>query len=146
MKKLLMFVLTLSLFAIGKATHVRAQVDETIVADVPFGFVVRDHSLPAGSYTIKRLDSQPGVMEIRDAEGQRVLLFLTGSAQTAKEPKQAELIFDRFGDQYFLAEIFEEGNRSGIELQKSRAERSLEKEIAMMKVTVPARNAVNAMN
>jgi hypothetical protein len=145
MKKVLMIVLTLSLFAIGRATHARAQVVDTIVADVPFGFIVRDNTLPAGSYTIRRLDSQPGVMEIRDADGERVLVFLTGSAQAAKEPKQTELIFDRVGDQYFLSEIFEGGNSTGAEVRKSRAERSLEKEIAIVKVSVPARDAMNAM-
>jgi hypothetical protein len=145
MRNLLMIVLTLSLLAIDGATRARAQVVDTIVADVPFGFVIRDQTLPAGSYTIKRLDSQPGVMELRDADGDRVMLFLTGSAQAAKEPNQTELIFDRFGDQYFLAEIFEEGNKAGAGVPKSRAERSLEKEIATVKVTVPARNAFDAM-
>lgn len=48
-------------------------------------------------------------MEIRVADGDRVLLFLTGSAQSATEPKQTELIFDRFGDQYFLSEISTQG-------------------------------------
>jgi len=145
MKKLLMVVLTLSLFAIEGVIRARAQVVDTIGADVPFGFTIRDHTLPAGSYAIKRLDSQPGVMEIRDADGERVLLFLTGSAQSAKEPKQTELIFDRFGDQYFLAEIFEAGNGAGAQVPKSRAERSLEKQIATVKVSVPARTALNAM-
>jgi hypothetical protein len=50
----------------------------------------------------------------------RVLIFLTGTAQAAREPKQTELIFDRFGDQYFLSEIFEEGNHVGVELPESR--------------------------
>ena len=145
MRNLLMIVLTLSLLAIDGATRASAQIVDTIVADVPFGFVIRDQTLPAGSYTIKRLDSQPGVMELRDADGERLMLFLTGSAQAAREPDQTELIFDRFGDQYFLTEIFEAGNKAGAEVPKSRAERSLEKEIATVKVIVPARNALDAM-
>jgi hypothetical protein len=145
MKTLLMIVLTLSMVAIGRATRVRAQVVDTIVADVPFGFTIRDHVLPSGSYTIRRLDSQPGAMEIRDADGQRVLLFLTASAQSTKEPDRTELIFDRFGDQYFLSEIFEEANVYGVVLPKSRAERSLEKEVAVIRVSLPARNGMNAV-
>lgn len=142
MKGLLIGVLTLSVFVIEGAIRARAQVVDEIVADVPFGFTIRDHALPAGSYTLKRVDSQPGVMEIRDADGGRVLLFLTGSAQAASEPQQTELIFDRFGDQYFLSEIFEDGNTTGAEVPKSRAERSLEKQIATVKVSVHARNEV----
>src|SRR5947199_9620525 len=98
MKKLLMVVLAVSLFAIEGAIRAHAQVVDTIVADVPFGFIIRDHTLPAGSYTIRRVDSQPGIMEIRDADGERVLMFLTGSAQAAKGPEKTELVFDRFGD------------------------------------------------
>ena len=145
MKKILLVVFTLSLFAIEGAIRARAQVVDTIVADVPFGFTIRDHTLPAGSYTIKRLDSQPGTMEIRDAEGKRVLMFLTGAAQAAKEPTHTELVFDRFGDRYFLSSIFEEGNSAGAEVPKSRAERRLEKEIATVKIRVPARHGINAM-
>ena len=48
MKKVFMIVLTLSLFAIEGAIRARAQVVDTIVADVPFGFIIRDHTLPAG--------------------------------------------------------------------------------------------------
>jgi len=144
MKKVLMIVLTLSLFAIEGAIRARAQVVDTIVADVPFGFTIRDHTLPAGSYTIRRVDSQPGTMEIRDADGERVLMFLTGSAQAAKEPRQTELVFDRFGDRYFLSEIFEEGNSAGAQVPKSRAERSIEKEIATVRIRIPARNGINA--
>ena len=144
MKKVLLMVLTLSLFAIEGAIRARAQVVDTIVADIPFGFIIRDHTLPAGSYTIRRLDSQPGVMEIRDTDGGRALLFLTGSAQAARERAQTELVFDRFGDRYFLSKIFEEGNSAGAEVPKSRAERGLEKEIATVKVSVSARNGVKA--
>ena len=148
MKNLLMMVLTISFLAIAGGAPVRAQVVDTIVADVPFDFTVRDSTLPAGKYTIKRTYSaNPSVMQIRSADGDEVLLFVAGSAEAAKQPDQTQLIFDRVGDRYFLSEIFEEGNSTGVELPKSRAERELEKEGAITQlhsVAVPAQTGINA--
>ena len=148
MKNFLMMVVTISFLAIAGGAPVRAQVVDTVVADVPFDFTVRDSTLPAGKYTIKRTYSaDPGIMQIRSANGDEVLLFVVGSAQAAKEPDQTRLIFDRVGDRYFLSEIFEEGNTTGVELPKSRAEREMEKEGAITQlhsVAVPAQTGINA--
>ncbi len=148
MKNLLMMVVAISFLAIAGGAPVRAQVVDTVVADVPFDFTVRDSTLPAGKYTIKRTYSaNPGVMQIRNADGDEVMLFVVGSAQAAKEPDQTRLIFDRVGDRYFLSEIFEEGNITGVELPKSRAERDLVKEGAITQlhsVAVPAQTGINA--
>ena len=126
----------------------RAQVVDAIVADIPFGFTVRDTTLPAGEYTIKRsYSANPGIMQIRSADGKEVLLFVVGSAEAAKTPDQTKLIFDRVGDQYFLSEIFEEGSSLGVGLPKSRAERNLEKEGAITQlhsVAVSAQTGINA--
>ena len=148
MKNLLLMVVTISFLAIAGGAPVRAQVVDTIVANVPFDFTVRDSTLPAGEYTIKRTYSaDPGLMQIRSADGDEVLLFVVGSAEAAKEPDQTKLIFDRVGDRYFLSEIFEEGNNSGVGLPKSRAERDLLKEGAITQlhsVAVPAKTGINA--
>jgi hypothetical protein len=130
MKSLLLLVMALSLLAIAGGTA-RAQVVDSIVADIPFGFTVRHTTLPAGHYTIKRLGLTPDVMEIRGADYQRPVIFLVESAQVSNGPKRTELIF---GDQYFLSKVFEEGNSIGVEVPPSRSERRLRKEGAMIQV------------
>jgi hypothetical protein len=149
MKNLLLIVVASSfLLAIAGSTPAQAQVSDTVVADIPFGFMVRDTTLPAGRYTIKRLDSvNPNAMEIRNADGVEKLVFLVGSAQEVTRPDQTKLVFDRVGDQYFLSGICEEGNSTGVELKKSGEERELEKEgkIGLLHtVTIPARTGINA--
>lgn len=150
MRNLFLIVLTLSLLAIAGGTSARAQVTDTIKADVPFDFTVGHQVLPAGHYTIRRLDdSLPGVMEISCSDSRTARIFLTGGAQIAKEPRHTELIFDRVGDRYFLSKIFEVGNSYGVEVQESRAERKLETEGAMLErqsVAVPAQVTINAKN
>jgi hypothetical protein len=148
MRRVLLRVLTLSLFVAVAWSSAHAQVTDTIVADIPFDFTVRDTTLPAGHYTLSRTDpSKPGIMVIRAADGHGKMLFVVESAQVNKEPKKTELIFDRVEDQYFLSEIFEEGNNLGVELAKSHAERRLEEEGAMIEVhsvMVPGQTVLNA--
>ena|SRR6185295_16114606 len=148
MKNMLLLVAMISILTITGGTAARAQVTDTIVADIPFGFMVRDTNLPAGEYTIRRIYSTaPGVMEIRSADGHEKMVFLVGTAESNKTPNQTELIFDRVGDQYFLSEIFEIGNSDGVELPKTRAERKLEKEGAAAEihsVVVPGQTGLNA--
>lgn len=144
MKHLLLMLMTLSLLAIAGGTVARAQVITGFKADIPFGFTVRNISLPAGSYTIRRLNSRPDLMEILDAEGNGMVLFSTIEARAAKAPEQSELIFNRVGERYFLTKLFTGGDSIGAELLTSSAEKTLKKEIAAIEVTAPARNHVNA--
>ncbi|HJQ23797.1 MAG TPA: hypothetical protein VKA60_07755 [Blastocatellia bacterium] len=132
MKKRLTIIATFSLFAIIGASTARAQVVDGIKADIPFEFTVRNLTLPAGSYTIKPLNSAPGpMMVITTAEGKAMTVFPTMDAQLHQPPRDAELVFHRVGDQYFLYEVFEQGNSLGAMLPRPRAERRLEKEEAV---------------
>ena len=148
MKNVLLIVVAVSFLAIAGETSARAQVTDPIVSDIPFGFTVRDTAFPAGEYTIKRIASvNPGVMQIRSADGTQKMVFLVGSAQANKIPDQTRLIFDRVGDQYFLSEIFEAGNDAGVGLMKSHTERKLEKEGANVEansVVVTGQTGINA--
>ena len=142
MRSFLLLVVMSSLLAVAGGTA-RAQVVDPIVADIPFDFTVRGATLPAGHYTVRRLGSDPEVMEILGVDNHRTpLLFMVETAQVSKEPNRSEIIFNRVGDQYFLSEVFEAGDRTGVEVPKSRAERKMEKEGVMIHITVPGRNAL----
>ena len=146
MKNLLLLVVTSSFLAIAGVTA-SAQIVYPIEADIPFDFTVRQTALPAGHYTVRRLGSDPEVMEIVGDDYRHPSLFLVESAQVSNSPKSGELIFDRVGDRYFLSQVFEGGTNVGVEVPKSRAERRMEKEGAMTQVhavIVPARNALRA--
>lgn len=147
MKNLWLVLVVMScLLGIAEGTA-RAQIVYPVEADVPFDFTVRQTALPAGHYTIKRLASDPEVMEIIGSDYRHPFLFLVESAQVSNAPKRGELIFDRVGDRYFLSEVFEGGTNIGVEVPKSRDERRMEKQGAMTQVhaiAVPVRSAVKA--
>ena len=144
MKKILLLVMTSSVLAIAGGTAL-AQVVDPVEADVPFDFTVRRMSMPAGHYTLKRLGSDPEVMEIIGPDYRHPFVFLVESAQVSQTLKRGELIFDRVGDRYFLSEVFEGGTNIGVEVPKSREERRMEKQGALTQVhavSIPALDAV----
>lgn len=123
-------LLMLSLLIAGGTVTARAQalIDDTVVqANVPHSFIVKDKTLPAGKYTVKRLsDTQPNVLEIRSDDGRNAVTFEAETAQANQIPSKAELVFNKLGDQYFLSEIWTPDSSLGYQVPKTKAEESLE--------------------
>lgn len=122
--------LTLCLLTVGGGVVANAQIDSDmrIQANVPFAFAVGDTTLPAGNYEIKRVDDNaPNVLELRSADGRTSVIFETENAQTRDDQaaSKTELVFDKFGDEYFFSQLWVSGSVSGSELPKSRMEKRL---------------------
>jgi len=123
--------LALCLLTVGGGVVANAQIDSDsrIEANVPFAFVVGKTTLPAGKYEIKGIDDNtPGVLELRSANGRKPIVFETDAARTRDdEPAtKTELVFDKIGDNYFLSQVWAEGNDSGSQVVKSKMEKRLE--------------------
>jgi len=58
---------------------------------------------------------------IISAAGQKPGIFLANSCRSLKSVK-TKLVFSRYGDQYFLSQIWMAGNEAGYQLPKSRRE------------------------
>ena len=117
----------LSLFTILAAAPAYAQSADNIVMKVPFSFVAGKKILPAGEYTVKRaLFSR--LTLIRNAGGRReYTTIMTMPVPPETTALAAKLIFHRYGDQYFLHQVWTTGNERGGQLFKSRAELELAK-------------------
>ena len=73
-------------------------------ATIPFDFTVGQKLLPAGTYTIAHL--RPGVIAVRGWKGNNLvsaISLVTPTSEVRKNPYQ--LVFRKYGDQYFLSEI-----------------------------------------
>ena len=126
---LLPLFLTL-LFAVSLwPAKAQAQIVGNVQADVPFQFHVGSKTFPAGRYTIHQLEgSNLTAMEISTADGKQSALFNVESAQASTTPDKTELIFNKYGDTYFLSELFDEGEVDGSRLVPSRDEKKASKE------------------
>jgi len=96
-----------------------------IRADIPFDFTVADKKLPAGDYSIRRLQQEIGdsVLVVSSANGRLNALRLTGPVDTQSPKDKETLVFHRYGDQYFLSEVWPAGATTGRIFSESRGER-----------------------
>ena len=97
-------------------------------ADIPFEFAVGDKALPSGEYAIKSATAGGEAMMIRGEDSKSSVMRLTTPIQDKRNRGQVKLVFHRYGERYFLAEVWTGEN--GRELLKSRQERAIERELA----------------
>jgi hypothetical protein len=107
----------------GKAS---AQIIGNLEVNIPFQFHAGNAKLPAGKYLIRMLDnSDLTIMEISSLDGSTSALFQVQDAEANSTPAKSELIFNKYGNRYFLAKVFDEGNPSGSEVPKSTYEKKI---------------------
>ena len=63
------------------------------------------------------------IMEISSADGSTSALFEVHDAEANSAPAKSELIFNKYGNRYFLAKLFDEGNPNGSTVDESRYEK-----------------------
>jgi hypothetical protein len=85
-----------------------ASAQETVVAKVPFPFVVRGEEFPAGRYEIR--PNGDGVLSIRGTDNKSAIVVITIPAD-GRDPlgDQPSLVFTRFENVYRLSQIWEAG-------------------------------------
>jgi hypothetical protein len=116
-----------------------AQIVGDLQVNIPFQFHVGNTKLPAGQYVIHMLDgSDLRVMEISSADGSTSALFEVQDAEANSTPAKSELIFNKYGNRYFLSKLFDEGNPSGSQVPISRYEKKVSQETAEAQAHVPA--------
>jgi hypothetical protein len=117
--------MTKSLFAtmavtILAASSSFAQDGAHIRANVPFDFAAGGSSLPAGDYSV-RLSYSPNSIQMQNTDGKHSIIVLAHGAKP-KQPVGARLVFHRYGDRYFLSQVFASGDQTGEELPRSHDE------------------------
>jgi len=116
-----------------------AQIIGDLEVNIPFQFHVGNTKLPAGKYRIHMLDdSDLTIMEISSADGSTSALFQVQEAEANTTPAKSELIFNKYGNRYFLAKLFDEGNPSGSQVLKSPYEKKVSQQAVEAQAHVPA--------
>jgi hypothetical protein len=107
--------------ALLAAASMYAQGSQKLTVQVPFGFHVGDSILPSGEYTVST-DVAPGVVRLRSADARSSVMILSTATQTLATPTTGKLVFNKYGDEYFLSQIWKAGENTGNALHKSRRE------------------------
>jgi len=136
---LFLFFIALVLAATIYPAKAHAQIVGDLEVNIPFQFHAGNTKLPPGKYVIHVLDdSDLTVMEISSADRSTSALFEVQQAEANSTPAKSELIFNKYGNRYFLAKLFDEGNPSGSQVLKSPYEKRVSHETAEAQAHVPA--------
>lgn len=84
------------------ATPSHAQV--LIQADVPFSFSAGSGVLPAGEYSITSISQSSALLLSSGTRG--IEMMVPQTRESRNDVAVAKLVFHRYGDEYFLAEIW----------------------------------------
>jgi hypothetical protein len=102
------------------ASPLCAELDHQFTLQVPFDYMAGNYQFPAGSYTIKS-DASAGTVLIRSAGEGPAAFILTFPAGENKDQAHVRLVFNRYGDRYFLSQVWP-GGVAGRGLRKSKQE------------------------
>ena len=128
-KGLTMMMLVVGL-ALASAAVANGQAGRQVTAQVPFDFIVANKTLRAGRYEVNNVNSSGDALAIRQAEGTDQAMILTAPviAKNQSDTK-AKLVFHRYGQTYFLSQVWVAGRSDGRELARSKQERAMEHEL-----------------
>ncbi len=127
---MMLVVITTLAFVTALAADAQTQ-GRQLSANVPFDFVVGDKAMPAGQYRIGRITREAdGAIVVSSADSSSNAMRLTNVVQGEQAAKQSTLVFHRYGDKYYLAQIWTAGNQEGRELLKSKSQRTLERHLS----------------
>lgn len=94
-----------------------------ITATIPFDFQAGSDRLPAGKYQIDRLGDH--VLVLREWSKHATEAIAVYSASTSTASEDGKVVFHRYGDKYFLYQIWTPGSSVGNQCSTSKAEKEI---------------------
>ena len=122
----------ISVLIVLSAVSTRAQAGNSFMVNIPFEFSVSGKTLPAGEYTVARVGVSLDGLTIRGNDVKDGASALTRSTETGDIQNQTRVVFSRYGNQYFLSQIWISGRSSGRALFRSKEERTAQRELARL--------------
>ena len=110
------------------AAEAVSQTNHELVANSPFAFTVCKEQMPAGKYKVLPITStNPRILLLRSEDNRSVEIICTQDIQSSKQTVNGKLIFSRYGDRYFLSELWFQGAKTGNQVVKTDEEQALRK-------------------
>jgi hypothetical protein len=108
-----------------------------MIANIPFQFNVGDKTMPAGEYTVTRINpsSDRAVLQLRSKDGRSATMIQMNDV-IGKARAGARLVFNCYGNQHSLAQAWTSADANGLEASKSKAELATKKELAALNVAM----------
>jgi len=109
----------------GVSVAVQAQDRPILTATVPFAFTLENTDLPAGTYSVSILYPYSMLIKVQSADGRNAVMITAIPSLKSEESRQAKLVFHRIGNEYFLAQVWEQGSKVHRDLLSGNRAREL---------------------
>jgi hypothetical protein len=130
MKKHTFVITSLLLLSLMAAAQV-VKAQEPLVVNIPFEFVAGKATLPAGEYRVEKLEKSSAVVLIRGARPGTSATVMTMAAQANEPQSDSKLVFNRYGNRYFLSQYWSAGSSRGRQVLKSTREKEISRTARM---------------
>jgi len=133
MKKHLFTTMAIAMFVATIAvTSARAQNAPLVSVSIPFDFEVAGKTMKAGDYQV-RMEGSRSTLKIENRDSLHTTFVTISPLQRADIQNESKLVFNRYGNQYFLAQVWIAGRTSGEEVRQSTTERGIRRELAALR-------------
>ena len=124
MKKVVYSLLIIATLAAAVCVEpARAQSDRLLAVTVPFNFYVKDRALPAGQYTVALVQvAGADALKIQSQDGRLTAIIASHAASVRGDQAKPQLVFSRYEDRYFLAQVSGLEQMSAQQVARSRSE------------------------
>jgi hypothetical protein len=114
----------------------RTDAQTRLTANVPFNFNVGGKILPAGHYSISFINtsSDKRVLQLVRSEGGAAILIQTTDV-VGKPDETAKLEFNRYGNQYFFAQVWLPSDGIGMQARKSEQEKRIARQLIPLRLS-----------
>lgn len=124
----ILFAVTVFAASVASAS---AQNSKTIKVNIPFDYSVENKTLPAGKYILCRVNRS--TISIQSEDGKiSILAPVIYSIPSIKNTNAVKVVFNRYGDNYFLSQVWTESGQ-GEKLLESKPEREAKKGMKLAK-------------
>ena len=124
MKARIMGTMLLTIVLLAPIT-LQAQIPQHLFhADIPFPFVAAGTHLPAGHYHVSN-PGDPYLLIIQKDDNRARAVVYVHTSETDSKVASTKLVFNKYGDQYFLSQVWTERDRETHLAFKCKAEQIL---------------------
>ena len=128
----LVFVAALALASLGNPGTLQAQAFPLKVT-VPFDFYFANERFPAGVYIVERMRATD-VLRVSDENGHAAIALTNAAYTPPRDLGRSQIVFNRYGDTYFMSEVRWQEYPTGRALPAGSAEVEIAKTITKQRV------------
>ena len=99
------------------------QAQSKLHADVPFAFSLQGKAMTAGNYEIIALSDR--ALEVQNLDAKQAQLVIKQMSVQASDFQNPKLVFHKYGDQYFLSQIWYGDSQYGVGFAESKREKEV---------------------